>query len=268
MLFNSSKQHRMSGRLLPCLMLFIAALSSSGFTVMAKRMEINSRLTKPLYVAVSSGGSFDSEDGVDKKRRKLIPSLTGWYSNLLDTHEVATKSVSTGILTVVGDICAQVLGEYLKHGNILATSLDKLRMLAFFFDGTFCTGPLLHYVYKLYEHVYPINGGGDGKSNPDSLKRAFVHVLFDNFVMIGAYISLMMLSTALVEGRYKSIPHEFKYDLVPNIKASYKASALGLMWLQLISFYWLPTNLRVLAVNFIDIIWVVVMSFVTHLHRH
>ncbi|KAK1747470.1 hypothetical protein QTG54_001433 [Skeletonema marinoi] len=86
---------------------------------MAKRMEINSRLTKPLYVAVSSGGSFDSEDGLDKKRRKLIPSLTGWYSNLLDTHEVATKSVSTGILTVVGDICAQVLGEYLKHGNIL-----------------------------------------------------------------------------------------------------------------------------------------------------
>ena len=86
--------------------------------------------------------------------------------------------------------------------------------------------------------------------------------------MIVAYISFMMFSTALVEGRYKSIAHEFAHDLIPNIKTSYKASAMGLMWLQLISFYWLPMKLRVLAVNFIDIIWVVVMSFVTHLHRH
>ncbi len=250
-------------------MLLIAALSSSGFTVMAKRMEINSRQTKPLYIAVSSGGSLDNEDGAGKKRRKLLPSLSGWYMNQMDNHEVATKCVSTGFLAVVGDVCAQVLGEYLAHGNILASkSLDKLRMIAFFIDGTLFTGPLLHYVYKLYEHVYPINGGDDRKGNSDSLKRAFVHVLFDNYVMIVAYISLMMCSTALVEGRYKSIPHEFKFDLIPNIKASYKASALGLMWLQLISFYWLPTNLRVLAVNFIDIIWVVVMSFVTHLHRH
>ena len=236
---------------------------------MARRTEINSRITKPLYIAVSTGGSFDEENGVDKKRSKRLPSLTGWYMNQMNNHEVATKCISTGILAALGDVCAQVLGDYLKDGNILTNGLDKLRMIAFFFDGALCTGPLLHYVYKLYEHVYPINGGGDdGKKNSSSLKRAFVHVLFDNFVMIVAYISLMMLSTALVEGRYKSIPHEFKFDLVPNIKASYKASALGLMWLQLISFYWLPTNLRVLAVNFIDIIWVVVMSFVTHLHRH
>ena len=260
----------MSGRLLPCLSLILiwGNVSSSGFTVMAKRTEFNSRLTKPLYVAVTSGGAFDEEDGVDKKRSKLLPSLTGWYMNQMNNHEVATKCVSTGILAAVGDVCAQVLGDYLAHGNILANGLDKLRMIAFFFDGTLCTGPLLHYVYKLYEHVYPINGGEDGKNNAGSLRRAFVHVLFDNYVMIVAYISMMMLSTALVEGRYKSIPHEFKFDLIPNIKASYKASALGLMWLQLISFYWLPTNLRVLAVNFIDIIWVIVMSFVTHLHRH
>ncbi len=268
MLLLNRNPARMSGRLLPCLMLFIAALSSSGFTVMAKRMEINSRQTKPLYVAVSSGGSFDEE--VPAKRRKL-PSLSGWYMNQMNNHEVATKCISTGFLAAVGDVCAQVLGEYLSNGSILAAkSLDKLRIIAFFVDGTFCTGPLLHYVYKLYEHVYPINGGDDKKGNSGSLKmkRAFVHVLFDNFVMIVAYISLMMLSTAVIEGRYKSIPHEFKFDLIPNIKASYKASALGLMWIQLISFYSLPTNLRVLAVNFIDIIWVVVMSFVTHLHRH
>jgi hypothetical protein len=243
-------------------MLLIATLSSSGFTVMAKRMDISSRLTKPLYIAVSTG-DCDYEDVV-VKRKKGVPSLTGWYMNQIEKHEIATKCISTGILAVVGDVCAQGIGEYLVSGNPFANSLDKRRMMAMFCDGALCTGPLLHFAYELYEKVYPIYDK-DGK-------RRFVptlsHVLFDNFIMIVAYISFMMFSTALVEGRYKSIAHEFAHDLIPNIKTSYKASAMGLMWLQLISFYWLPMKLRVLAVNFIDIIWVVVMSFVTHLHRH
>ena len=271
MLFSPLKQRRrLCGRLLPCLVFFVAAFSSSGFTAMAKRMVTTSKQQKPLYMAASSVGDCYNKNGSDERKRKLLPSFSSWYMNQMERHEIATKCLSTGILAAIGDICAQGIGEYLKNGNFFANGVDKLRMMAFFVDGTLCTGPLLHYVYELYEHVYPItiNGGDKEKNKSSSVGRALVHVLFDNFVMIVAYISMMMVSTALVEGRYKSISHEFKHDLIPNIKASYKASMFGLMWLQLISFYWLPTNLRVLAVNFIDIIWVVVMSFVTHLHRH
>lgn len=230
-----------------------------------QRMEISNRQTKPLYVAVGTGdGDGDYEDdGVDK-RRKFLPSLTGWYMKQMDNHEIATKCISTGILAAVGDVCAQGLGEYLVSGNPFANKLDKLRMVAMLCDGTIFTGPLLHFAYEMYEKVYPIY---DTEGNRRFLPT-ISHVLFDHFIMIVGYISLMMFSTALVEGRYKSIPHEFTHDLIPNIKTSYKASVMGLMWLQLISFYWLPIKLRVLAVNFIDIIWVVVMSFVTHLHRH
>jgi hypothetical protein len=243
----------------------IALLSSSGLAVMANQSNnISNRQGKPLYFAVGSGGGSLEFGDVAEKKKKLVPSLTSWYMSQMEKHEIATKCISTGALAVVGDMCAQGIGEYMSSGNPFANKLDKLRMVAMFCDGTLCTGPMLHFAYELYEKVWPICDS-NGKRR---LLPTLCHVLFDNFIMIIFYISLMMFSTALIEGRYKAIPHEFSHDLLPNIRTSYKASVSGLMWIQLVSFYWLPMKLRVLAVNFIDIIWVIVMSFVTHLHRH
>jgi hypothetical protein len=80
-------------------------------------------------------------------------------------------------------------------------------MVAMFVDGLVCTGPLLHYVYELYEYVLPTGGGGHGGSNTcedgggnllptgtnnnndnGNNKRgpmfaALVQVLFANFIM-------------------------------------------------------------------------------------
>ncbi|KAL7457386.1 hypothetical protein ACHAWC_008955 [Mediolabrus comicus] len=225
---------------------------------------VNRRQMKPLYLAVSGGSCENEDDLVNVKRRSILPSMMSWYMSNMEKHELATKCLSTGCLAMFGDVCAQGIGQYLANGNPFANKLDKLRMIAMFADGTLCTGPLLHYAYELYEKVWPIYDS-DGNRR---LLPTLAHVLFDNFIMIVAYISLMMFSTALVEGRYQGIPHEFTHDLIPNIKTSYKASVFGLMWIQLISFYWLPVKLRVLAVNVIDIVWVIVMSFVTHLNRH
>jgi hypothetical protein len=242
--------------------------STSGLAVMAQMQitearSVNRRQMKPLYLAVSGGAGENEDDLVNVKRRR-IPSMMSWYMSNMEKHELATKCLSTGCLAMFGDVCAQGIGQYLANGNPFANKLDKLRMIAMFADGTLCTGPLLHYAYELYEKVWPIYDS-DGNRR---LLPTLAHVLFDNFIMIVAYISLMMFSTALVEGRYRGIPHEFSHDLIPNIKTSYKASVFGLMWIQLISFYWLPVKLRVLAVNVIDIVWVIVMSFVTHLNRH
>ena len=92
------------------------------------------------------------------------------------------------------------------------------------------------------------------------------HVLIDNIVMAWLYVSLTMCTTAIFEGHYETIPHELKNDLFSAVKASWKSS-VGLAPMQLMSFLYLPKNLKVLAVNVQDIVWVAVISYATHVNR-
>jgi protein Mpv17 len=82
------------------------------------------------------------------------------------------------------------------------------------------------------------------------------------------YVFLMMVITAILEGKYVTIPHELRHDFFPAVQASWKASLMGLAPMQLLSFHFLPMELRVLAVNVQDVVWVTVMSYVTHRNRH
>jgi protein Mpv17 len=210
----------------------------------------------------------------------------------MEMHELRTKCISAGILGLVGDICAQEVGHYfttthLKEGEVsipdasgiigLFQRLDKRRMLAMFSDGALTTGPLLHFVYAWYESVLPIPEIDDSSHTSLEEKRkavrkrfsiALIHVLFDNFVMAILYVFLMMVITATLEGKYATIPRELRHDFVPAIRASWKASLMGLAPMQLLSFHFLPVELRVLAVNVQDVIWVTVMSYVTHRNRY
>mmetsp|Transcript_29175 Transcript_29175/g.53812 ORF Transcript_29175/g.53812 Transcript_29175/m.53812 type:complete len:203 (-) Transcript_29175:180-788(-) len=201
--------------------------------------------------------------------------------NQLNTHELRTKFISSGILALVADVCAQRVGHSMNlkstGGNALLI-LDKRRMMAMFVDGFACTGPLLHYVYEFYEWVIPTHDGDttnteDNRTdNHSAPKRRFsaalAHTLFDNFVMVIVYITVLMVTTALLEGRHALIPHELMHDLIPAVKVSWKVSIMGFAPLQLLSFHFLPIKLRVLAVNVLDVVWVTVMSYVTHLNRH
>ena len=235
----------------------------------------------------------------------LITKFAKWYMHQMETHELRTKCISAGILGLVGDICAQEVGHYLTTRQLaedttnnmvgdgtfidpslpqyipgvfgLLSRLDKRRMLAMFSDGALTTGPLLHFVYAWYESILPIPEIDDASYKSLEEKRkairkrfsiALIHVLFDNFIMAILYVFLMMVITATLEGKYATIPHEIRHDFYPAICASWKASLMGLAPMQLMSFHFLPMELRVLAVNVQDVIWVTVMSFVTHRNRH
>ena len=190
----------------------------------------------------------------------------------------------------------QKLGHYIHAKSIGSSSaagigvnallkLDKLRMIALFIDGLIVEGALLHYVYEFYEWLLPtqydtrdddgseLNSESNTKTttptNNSNFYAALAHVLFDNFVMIIPYIAILMITTGILEGRHlASVPHKLKHDLLPAVKVSWKASLLGIAPLQLLPFHFLPMKLRVLAVNLLDVIWVTMISFVTHRNRH
>ncbi|KAL7527864.1 hypothetical protein ACHAXR_002171 [Thalassiosira sp. AJA248-18] len=218
----------------------------------------------------------------------IISSIAKWYMNQLERHELRTKFMSSGILALVGDVAAQKFAHYMTTVNTISSSgLDKRRMMALFIDGMVITGPLLHYVYEFYERVLPTHDNSNNSTNDNHhqssaassaeanrqnnrfLIPALIHVLFDNFIMVSVYIAVLMVTTGLLEGRhYAFIPHELKHNLVPAILVSWRVSIMGFVPMQLLAFHYLPMKLRVLAVNVLDVIWVTVMSYVTHRNRH
>ena len=237
------------------------------------------------------GGTADESDISNKSKQRMILSpysITTWYMKQLDTHELRTKFASSAILALVGDVCAQkVVTHYMNPIEAATAKLDKRRMMAMFIDGLVCTGPLLHYVYECYEWMLPthdnnviVNTKDDAtssiqitaKENPSSARKRFlnatIQVLFDNFIMAVIYISLIMITTGILEGRQSSIVHELKHDLIPALKVSWRVSILGYIPAQLLSFHFLPIKLRVLAVNILDVIWVTAISYATHRNRH
>jgi hypothetical protein len=236
----------------------------------------------------SDDSDDDIEYGKDGEMKSILgenvristtSAIAGWYMNQMNSHELRTKFISSGVLAVVGDVCAQAAGHYMSADPAKdVISLDRQRMIAMFVDGLICTGPLLHYVYEMYEWILPTHGdaedgkGGDMSPSPSrerkKLLAALAHVLFDNFVMCIVYITVLMIATGIMEGKLCFIPHELRHDLIPAVKVSWKVSAMGYAPMQFLSFHFLPRKLRVLAVNSLDVVWVTVMSYVTHRNRH
>ena len=205
-------------------------------------------------------------------------SISEWYMTQMEKHELVTKSITAGILGIVGDIFAQGIEQHLERGSSttlsdaksLLSTLDKQRTLAMFCDGLF-TGPLLHYIYELYEALLPLPDDEEACSSTQKISRrklytTIAHVLIDNTIMALLYVFLTMCTTAIFEGHYETIPVELRNDFVSAVKASW-ASSIGLAPLQLMSFLYLPKELKVLAVNIQDILWVAVISYATHLNR-
>jgi len=255
------------------------ALASSSSKVTQQHPQCSSSYSDIRCGASIDDTTIDDNDDDTKQQRFILSpqTITSWYMNKLQTHELQTKFLSAAILALISDLFAQKIGHYMNP--MISTKLDKRRMMAMFFDGLMFTGPLLHYVYELYEWILPTHdkeeGGttsqSDKEKSSSSRKRLLAvtaHVLFDNFVMIFGYISLLMITTGVMEGRASGIPNELRYDFIPAVKVSMRTSVMGLAPIQLLSFHFLPMKLRVLAVNVLDVVWVTVMSYVTHRNRH
>lgn len=110
--------------------------------------------------------------------------LTSWYMNQLNTHELRTKCWTSAILAAFGDVCAQFMESSLNiaaaaaavannNNDIIggvggvaveggkSVLFDTRRLMAMTIDGCVTTGPLLHYVYELYEWVLPTEDDDD-----------------------------------------------------------------------------------------------------------
>lgn len=146
------------------------------------------------------------------------------------------------------------------HGNY-----HSRRGLSILADGILISGPLMHLGYNLFESIIPVGG----TTAVASSFAALTHVLADSILLDSIFIASTFIMTGIFEGcniRTELIP-QFRIDYIPSLKASWYTS-LALLPIEFICFRYLPLNFRVLAVNFIDVIWDAVISFMAHRNRN
>lgn len=187
----------------------------------------------------------------------------------LTANPVVTKSITAGVIGVMGDCMAQGLENWMHARQQqkqqppqtvqTAKKYDPRRGLSILLDGLFISGPLMHFGYELFDHVLPIHSGGSG--------AAILHVLADSVFLDAIFVASTFVVTGRMEGyRFRQIVPQLRKDYLPALKASW-ATSVFLMPIEFVCFRFLPLSYRVLAVNFIDVIWDAVISFMAHRSR-
>jgi hypothetical protein len=193
-----------------------------------------------------------------------------WYMGCLAAFPVYTKSLTTGVIGLVGDTMAQIVEEGMRSRNQgtafqLRQRYDRRRGVANTLDGVLVMGPLLHYAYNYLEWLIPVSGAATGMA---ATVAAMSQVFIDDFILDAIFVGIMFFTTGLGEGySLRNIWNQFRNDYTGAVRTSWATSVL-LMPIEFILFRFFPLRVRVLGMNLIDIVWEGMMSYLVHRRRN
>lgn len=212
----------------------------------------------------------------------MIANLCTWYMGCLDTSPLYTKSLTSAVISLAGDGGAQYAEGRIRAAKVGSSSsspigittfnYDRRRGLTNFADSALVCGPLLHYGYSWLEDAIPVvnpcrTAAASSWCAWSASHAAAAHVLIDDFVFDAIFIAIMFISTGLGEGySIHQILLQLQREYVPAVKTMWKAGFF-LMPLEFCLFRFLPLSLRVLGMNFVEIIWDSLVSYMIHKHR-
>lgn len=170
-------------------------------------------------------------------------SLLQQYLILLKKYPILTKSVTSGILSALGNLLSQVLEARKKarHGAA-AKEIDTAGAARYAIFGLLFTGPLSHYFYQLMEVWMPT-------TDPYCLVK---RLLLDRLFFAPAFLLLFYFVMTVLEAKGWS-------DFERKMKSSYW-TALKMNWkiwtpFQFINVNFVPVQFRVLFANVIAFFW-------------
>lgn len=204
----------------------------------------------------------------------MLVGLASWYMGCLDDFPLYTKSLTSAMISVLGDGTAQYHEERIRSKgigssvNLTNFTYNRRRGITNFADSALICGPMLHYGYGWLESIIPTASPFYTATALWSASHAAAaHVLVDDFIFDAIFIAIMFISTGIGEGYYlNQIIPQFKRDYVPAVKTMWKTSFI-LMPLEFCMFRFLPLRLRVLGMNLVEIVWDALVSFMIHKQR-
>ncbi|GMI10792.1 hypothetical protein TrRE_jg3083 [Triparma retinervis] len=194
-------------------------------------------------------GDGDGSSGDDKVLGLTARALYSRYQGLLSRAPLVTKSVSAGLITLLGDVIAQWLESRIEGYY----GWNVVRMAAFTVAGGFFVGPFVHYWYEVLWAV-----GRRLPANTPSKLTTLLQVFLDQTIGVAlffpAYFYVYEACEALFAFR-RPMPSvatsKIRADLGSILVNQYK------VWpfINFVSFSMVPEQLRVLFSNLASVFW-------------
>ncbi|CAN9513235.1 unnamed protein product [Ophioblennius macclurei] len=165
------------------------------------------------------------------------------YLHLLKKYPVLTKSVTSGILSALGNLLSQVLEQRKKARNGSAVSeIDIAGASRYAIYGLFITGPVSHVFYQLMEVWMPA-------TDPYCIIK---RLLLDRLFFAPGFLLLFYFVMNILEAKGWD-------DFEKKMRNSYW-TALKMNWkvwtpFQFININFVPVQFRVLFANMVALFW-------------
>jgi len=216
----------------------------------------------------------------------VISELPRSYNALLERFPMATKSITTGVTYVLGDLVAQLLER--EKGE----PLDYTRMAVFMAYGVAIAGPLytlwFDRIDKLPYMIYNMKQEGRRQhiegivkyaaergviipaeiaKTPELHRVTFIgsKVLADQLVFSSAYTCVFFLGVGLISG--KTMEDSWG-DVRKKFIPTYATDCAVWPLLQMVNFTMVPSQYRVLFVNVANIAWNAFLSYMANASNH
>ncbi|TNN69624.1 Peroxisomal membrane protein 2 [Liparis tanakae] len=179
------------------------------------------------------------------------------YLLLLKKYPVLTKSVTSGVLTALGNLLSQTLEARRKASNgSVVSQMDPAGAARYALYGLLVTGPLSHHFYQLMEAWLP-------PAEPlCALKRLLLdRLLFAPGFLLVFYLVMNVLEVGRPRGQLivSMGDGNGRRDLEKKMRGSYW-TALKMNWkvwtpFQFININFVPVQFRVLFANMVALFW-------------
>ncbi|CAH8285997.1 unnamed protein product [Eruca vesicaria subsp. sativa] len=168
----------------------------------------------------SSGGGGGEDSGGNGNKWSFL----SWYLALLSDYPVLTKSVTSALLTLIGDLICQLTINK-------TSSLDKKRTLTFTILGLGLVGPALHFWYLYLSKVVTASG----------LSGAVLRLLLDQFVFAPVFVGVFLSAVVTLEGKPSNVIPKLKQEWTGAVLANWQ------LWIpfQFLNFRFVPQNFQV-----------------------
>lgn len=176
---------------------------------------------------------------VESELRSLPKRALAQYLLFLKLYPVVTKAVSSGILSALGNLLAQMIEKKQKKDS---QSLEVSGLLRYLVYGLFVTGPLSHYLYLFMEYWVP----------PEVPWARVKRLLLDRLFFAPAFLLLFFFLMNLLEGKNISVfVAKMRSGFWPALQMNWR------MWtpLQFININYVPLQFRVLFANMAALFW-------------
>nr|XP_033812938.1 peroxisomal membrane protein 2 [Geotrypetes seraphini] len=181
---------------------------------------------------------------VSRPRPAGLPAqLLRQYLLLLKVHPVLTKSVTSGILSALGNLLAQAI----ERKRDSSKGADVNAPLRYAIYGFLFTGPLSHFFYLYMEHLVP----------PTASFAVIQKLLLDRLVFAPAFLLLFFCVMNFLEGKdLSALSERMKTGYWRALKMNWK------VWtpVQFINVNYVPVQFRVLFGNLVALFWYAYLS--------